>query len=277
MANSCSKLTLGCEPWDVFPRTCGPLGWNDAGSPYTGLLGDTPGCLGLQDWAAPDQIKEATKEKQKSAATPTPKAAGDSDFIVSQGQLTFDAEGNNNPNSPYFSRQISWPGNAESGVTLGRGYDMGNRMSIEVEADLIAAGLRGETAAAFAKGAGKKGVAAQKFVSENQKTLGVIEPGVQKRLFENIYPGYVERARVNYDKWTATQADRTAWADLSPAVRDVLVDFVYQGFTKGPRPMLAGANDDTDELIEYINSNPTMKGFEPGRHRVQYLERYGDI
>ena len=47
--------------------------------------------------------------------------------------MTFDAEGNDDSNSIYFSRVIHWPGGI-SGVTIGRGYDFGHRGS----ADLIA-------------------------------------------------------------------------------------------------------------------------------------------
>ena len=154
---------------------------------------------------------------------------------------------------------------------------MGNRLPEDVKADLIAAGLSEDKATAFAKGALKKGADAQKFVKENQAKLGLIKPEEQKKLFELIYPGYVERARQNYEKWTVAETEKVAWSKLSTAVRDVLVDFVYQGFTKGPRPMLAGINDDADELIEYIGSNPTMKSYEVGRRRIDYLKRYGDI
>jgi len=62
------------------------------------------------------------------------------------------------------------------------------------------------------------------------------------------------------------------WNNLDAAIRDVMVDFVYQGFTKGPNPMKAGMNNDYDELIKYINSEPSMKQYEAGRNRVKYLK-----
>ena len=49
---------------------------------------------------------------------------------ISEGRITFDAEGNNIPTSPFFSRVIHWPGNNLSVVTIGRGYDMGSRTEI---------------------------------------------------------------------------------------------------------------------------------------------------
>jgi hypothetical protein len=193
-------------------------------------------------------------------------------FEVSQGQITFDAEGNDNQGSPYFSRQISWPG-GDSGVTIGRGYDMGDRTETEVKNDLVAAGLDAVKAAAFAKGAREKGVNAAKFVKESRVSLGMISPQVQKRLFENIYPDYVDRAQQNYNKWTIDGSGRVAWEYLDPAIRDVLVDFVYQGYTKGPNPMVKGMRNDYDELIQYILNTPELKQDEAGRNRVGYLQK----
>ncbi|HWD91505.1 MAG TPA: hypothetical protein VG938_04065 [Verrucomicrobiae bacterium] len=274
MAYSRSKKIPGFDPWAIAPRTCGPMGQDDAGEPFTSILGDTPGSLGINDWASPGEILKKIETQRTLGSTKPSVAVRDPNFAVSQGQVTFDAEGNDNPKSPYFSRQITWPGNTESGVTLGRGYDMGNRTTLEVTNDLVSAGLAGDKAAAFAQGAGKKGAVAGKFVTENREKLGLISPEVQKKLFEEIYPGYINRARANYDKWTANDLKRVQWVDLSSAIRDVLVDFVYQGFTKGPRPMEAGMNNSSKELIAYISSSPTMKSYESGRQRINYLKRY---
>lgn len=51
---------------------------------------------------------------------------------IKAGQITFAAEGNNITSSPFFSRVVHWPGNSSSGVTLGRGYDMGSRSESEI-------------------------------------------------------------------------------------------------------------------------------------------------
>lgn len=52
----------------------------------------------------------------------------------------------------------------------------------------------------------------------------------------------------------------------------MLVDFVYQGFTKGPKPMKAGMNNSFNELIKYIDGAAAIKRYEPGRNRVKYLK-----
>ncbi|MCF6254983.1 MAG: pesticin C-terminus-like muramidase [Gammaproteobacteria bacterium] len=191
---------------------------------------------------------------------------------VKKGQITFDAEGNDAETSKYFSRVIHWPGNALSGVTIGRGYDMGNRTKIVVKQDMTKAGIPSNTAKALSEGAGLKGAKAKEFAEKHKKTIGKITHAQQVKLFDNIYPNYESRAKQNYDKWTATEKSRVEWNKLDQAIRDVLVDFVYQGFTKGPNPMKAGMNNDFDELIKYINETAAIKQYEPGRNRVKYLK-----
>ena len=190
---------------------------------------------------------------------------------VSKGQITFDAEGNDIEKSLYFSRVIHWPGNALSGVTIGRGYDMGNRTRFEVKRDMIRAGILESQAESLSKGAGLKGLKARAFVDTYQDEIGKITHAQQVGLFDNIYSEYEERAVRNYNKWTAGQRDRVEWGRLDQPIRDILVDFVYQGFTRGPNPMRAGMNNDYDELIRYIEGTPAIKQYERGRNRAGYL------
>lgn len=196
---------------------------------------------------------------------------------VKKGQVTFDAEGNDIETSKYFSRVIHWPGNALSGVTIGRGYDMGNRTKIAVQHDMTKAGIPLDTAKALAEGAGLKGAAAKKFVDENRKSIGKITHAQQVKLFDNIYSIYEERAKLNYNKWTATEKSGVEWHNLDQAIRDILVDFVYQGFTRGPGPMKAGMNNDVDELINYTNGTAAIKQYEPGRNRARYLRNHKTV
>ena len=194
-------------------------------------------------------------------------------LTVSAGQVTFDAEGKDVPNQPYFSRYIHCPDHAGSGVTLGRGYDMGSRSEASVYNQLMMAGIPAHQATLLSKGAGKKGEQANQFVINNRNSTGTISHQQQVRLFELIYPDYVQRARSNYDKRTGQYPERTHWDSLKPVIRDILVDFVYQGFTKGDEPMKAGMTNDVDTLIYYIEHNATMMSYEPGRNRAGYLKK----
>ncbi|WP_299491050.1 S-type pyocin domain-containing protein [uncultured Shewanella sp.] len=191
---------------------------------------------------------------------------------VPKGQLTFDAEGNDFNDNAYFSRVIHWPGNELSGVTIGRGYDLGSRSQIEVYDELVKAYVNKDTAKLISKGAGLKGESAEKFVNENKAKIGEITRKSQHFIFVNIFPFYVQRTKNNYNKWTKNYSERTDWDLLDNKIQDVLIDFVYQGFTKGERPMVKGMKNDKQELIGYIRSNPILKSYEMGRKRANYLQ-----
>ncbi len=263
-------------------HTPGPLGMNDFAELRacyeTELLGDTPGPLGLDDYG--QQVTTCTPSDGAAppAATTTSDSpqGGTGPLQVSAGQITFDAEGNDIDSNPYFSRHIHWPGGA-SGVTIGRGYDMKERSESAIVNDLVGSGLDSELAKKFAKGAGLKGVEAQEFVKHNRADLGDIPREVQKQLFERIYPKYVEKAKANYNKWTTGSdgkplAGKVEWDSLNAAIRDILVDFVYQGFTHGANPMVKGMKNSFDDLVDYIKNNATLQQYEQGRHRAAYLQ-----
>ncbi|MBX8490158.1 calcium sensor EFh [Pseudomonas cichorii] len=187
------------------------------------------------------------------------------------GQITYDAEGNDIPGSDFFSRCIHWPGNDLSGVTLGRGYDMGFRSETEIYNHMIASGIESGQATKISKAHGLRGSAAANFVELNRDDIGNITLEQQRALFDLIYPDYVAKAISNYNHWTSSLPDRLEWESLRPIIKDVLVDFVYQGFTKGPNPMKAGMKDDVDQLISYIENTPAISQYEPGRNRAAYL------
>ncbi len=279
------------SPFRLLPSqsTPGPMGKNDYADPVYWLgaafrfvvFGDTPGPVGINDHAAPASNRKnpILNDVVWGLDLGPIKVDIAGPLQVSQGQVTFDAEGNDDRSSPYFSRVVQWPGNDASGVTLGRGYDMGNRTEAEVTADLTAAGVPADKAKEFAKGAGpaNKGVKAGQFVKDNKTKLGELSLQAQKSLFERTYPKYVEAARTNYERWTTgsdgkSLAGKVEWEKLDPAIRDILVDFVYQGFTKGPNPMVKGMKNDFDELINYIQNSSELSQYEAGRKRVVYLK-----
>lgn len=137
---------------------------------------------------------------------------------------------------------------------------------------MIASGIPNEQAVKISKCAGLKGNIARNYVHENKIEIGEITLQQQESLFSLIYPKYVDRTFVNYEKWTNGVPNAKQWEDLEASIQEVLVDFVYQGFTKGPKPMLAGSNNSKKALIDYIKNTPAIAQYEPGRHRVDYLE-----
>ncbi|NWC91942.1 MULTISPECIES: pesticin C-terminus-like muramidase [unclassified Pseudomonas] len=193
------------------------------------------------------------------------------DLKIIAGKVTFDAEGNDTQGSMHYSRVVHWPGNDLSGVTLGRGYDMGNRTAVEIHTHMTNAGISDNEAKKLSLAHGLKGDAAKEFVRKNKTSIAAISMHQQISLFNIIYPDYVRRTILNYEKWTADEADRVPWVDLDPAIQDVLVDFVYQGFTAGPNPMRSGMHNSRSTLIAYIEGTPGIKMYEPGRGRANYL------
>jgi LysM repeat protein len=191
-------------------------------------------------------------------------------LTVDQGQVTFDSEGNDNPKSPFFSRQLHWPGGA-SGVTIGRGYDIGGRSSETVLQDLTASGVDSATAEKIAAGAGLSGADAKKFVSDNRSQVGYITRESQKQLFERIYPDYVDAAKSSYEGHVADLPNATSWEDLQPRVRDVAVDFAYQQGRIWKSQALQIMNNDPNALADYISTTPKLSQYELGRNRAPYL------
>ena len=82
---------------------------------------------------------------------------------VNRGQVTFDSEGNDYPNSRYFSRKPHVP-SSNSGVTLGRGYDLKEKKSSKVLSDLRSVGIDFKIAKTFSRAVGLKGLNAKNFI-----------------------------------------------------------------------------------------------------------------
>jgi len=192
-----------------------------------------------------------------------------SDLIVRQGQVTFDAEGNDIQNSPYFSRRLHWPGGA-SGVTLGRGYDMRHRTQNAVLSDLIAAGVQAVLAENFSRGAGLSGQNARDFVNANREQFGAITQEAQRILFEDVvYPRYEIAAQRQYN--SAVLSSAATWEQLDRRVRDVAVDFTYQQGSIWNRQMPHISKNNREDLATYIQEIQELIQYEQGRHRARYL------
>jgi len=52
----------------------------------------------------------------------------------------------------------------------------------------------------FSEGARLKGTEARGFVKKNRQVIGKITYTQQVKLFDNIYPGYEDRAKRNYNR-----------------------------------------------------------------------------
>src|SRR5437762_3075975 len=106
------------------------------------------------------------------------------------GRFTFEAEGSLDPHSPWYIGKLSHP-SAQSGVTVGAGYDMGGRTPMQVRNELVTAGCNSVLAEKLSRGAGLRGHPADQFVKANKSILAINEVQVLRNLFAQIYPTYV--------------------------------------------------------------------------------------
>lgn len=171
------------------------------------------------------------------------------DLQVTFGQSTFDAEGRE-ARGQHFSRVMHWPGGA-SGVTLGRGYDMGQRTRLQIISELRHAGMSADEAAFFGDAAGLRGERAATFVRSKTIESPILSISAQRKLFEKITTpetiADIRRLLAKADV-VATYGSVT-WENLSPYAQEVLFDLRFRGdYTPETRkviqPLLAQGDDE---------------------------------
>lgn len=191
---------------------------------------------------------------------------------ILRGQVTYNAEGNDNPKSPFYSRVLHWPGNPVSGVTIGRGYDMGSKTQAQIVADLTSAGIERTTARKYAAGAGLKGPSANVFVNRNRHLLPPISIDQQIKLFNVIYPRYEANAAKFYtDGVSKLRLSAPDWNRLDPKIREIVIDMTFQQGSLYNRQIKPIASNDINTLANYIKNDPSIKRYEEGRHRIEFL------
>lgn len=190
---------------------------------------------------------------------------------VKNGLITFLAEGNDSPNSIAFSRKIHHP-SFDSGVTIGRGYDLKERSKALIYHDLMSAGLPTAQAKKISEASKISGHKAIIFVRQHREDIGEITRSQQVTLFNNIYPNYVKITKLRYERITSTYHG-CPWNKLNFAVRDILVDIVYQGF-KGHQAMKSASTNNIQDFVNFLRYNKEYLPYENGRNRVKYLERH---
>ena len=169
-------------------------------------------------------------------------------LTVRFGQITFNAEGRENRGS-LFSRVMHWPGGA-SGVTIGRGYDMGNRTRLQVISELTYAGMSPNDAFFYGDAAGLRGESAARFVRSHVGASPVLSLPAQRRLFEEVTATetIADIRRILAKPDLQSKYGIVAWEDLSSYAQEILFDLRYRGdYTPETRariqPLLVSGND----------------------------------
>jgi hypothetical protein len=142
-----------------------------------------------------------------------------------RGGFTFDSEGSEG--GRYHSRTLHVPG-LSSGLTIGRGYDMGAKSAGQITSDLVAAGVDLASAKTVSGAATLRGENAKKFIKDNKVEALEITELTQKKLFEVTYAAEEQSARGVCDR-ASTKYGACDWDKLHPAIQELIVDLKYRG------------------------------------------------
>jgi Ca2+-binding RTX toxin-like protein len=174
---------------------------------------------------------------------------------VVNGQITFDAEGMEG--GKYHSRIPHYPGGV-SGITVGRGYDLGKHTKEQIIADFKAIGFSQADAEKFSKFAGVNGVDAKNLIDTARQELPEVTTEQQKQLFNQEWNKlYQDVQRVSGKADTIQKyGSDVNWTKLNPVIRDLVVDLRYRGdYTSSSREFLQPLiiKNDLNGLYEAIS------------------------
>jgi len=165
------------------------------------------------------------------------------DALLATAELTYQAEGHDH--GPYNSLIAHVP-SENSGITIGRGYDLKYRSKAQVLKDLNVIGMPKDAARAYANALGLTGTNAKAYLQTH--SLSAITPAQQEKLFKLTYADYVKTVKRIIAKPSVTEKyGKTDWKALNPKIKTVLVDLAYRGdYTEKSRKIIQpyiAAND----------------------------------
>lgn len=173
----------------------------------------------------------ANPAEKPAAATPPkrPKRETDAREVVrpSRGQLTYDVEGNEG--GRWASRYLHVP-SGNSGLTIGRGYDMKMKSAERIAGDLKSVGVDAAAADLLAKASGLKGDEAKKFIADHDLEEFSLTPQQQADLFDIVYAAEAAVAkRICLSEEVQKKYGAVDWDKLNPAIQEMLIDLKYRG------------------------------------------------
>lgn len=195
-------------------------------------------------------------------------------LIVPQGQFTFDAEGNDIEGNLHFTRVAHAPPGA-SGITIGRGYDLGQRPN--PERDLSAVGVGEPLFSWLIKAKSLRGDAARAYYRDAPKSVRehIITRKQQFELFVRVYED-LKNDVIDISRRQKGYAPLD-WDSLDPRVQDVVVDLRYRGdYHNKTRPFIQKPFVENDVIA--LRAALENKGNWPGvpddryRRRAEFLK-----
>ncbi|WP_369958372.1 pesticin C-terminus-like muramidase [Pseudomonas benzenivorans] len=202
---------------------------------------------------------------------------------VPRGQLTFDVEGNDidNPSNSlyrYFSRIIHWPGGA-SGVTIGRGYDLGQRPNPET--DLSSARISEPLFSWLIGAKGLKGQAAKDYLASASTEIKSTRI-TRKQQYDLFIPVYEfmknEVIRISSSNSNIEEYGRLNWDATDSKIQDMAVDLIYRGdYTPNSRKIVQQhiVDNNIEELQKVMSDRTRWPSVPDDRFskRSEYLRK----
>ncbi|VVO46941.1 hypothetical protein PS862_00100 [Pseudomonas fluorescens] len=204
-------------------------------------------------------------------------------LTVPYGQLTFDAEGNDiedesHPSYRYFSRVAHWPGGV-SGVTIGRGYDLGQRPN--PRKDLYAVGIEEPLLTWLIGAKGLHGTAAKNYIDNAPMAIRKhrVSRKQQYELFLPVYD-YMKKDVVRISSAAAAKDAYgvLVWGMVNSKIQDIVIDLIYRGdYTTHARTFIQKPFVESDiGLVRNIMSNKDRWSNVPDdrfKRRAEYIKQ----
>jgi len=201
---------------------------------------------------------------------------------VPRGQLTFDVEGNDidDPTRSlykYFSRIAHWPGGV-SGVTIGRGYDLGQRP--DPENNLTTAGIKDSLRSWLIGAKGLKGNNAKTYLNNANQQIkqATITRKQQYELFLPVYDFMKgEVIRISDTPANVEKYGRLHWDTIDGRIQDIAIDLIYRGdYTSHTREHVQKhiVENNLDKLKEILSDESKWTNVPEDRfnRRIEYLK-----
>ncbi|MGB3180065.1 MAG: hypothetical protein WBB45_01660 [Cyclobacteriaceae bacterium] len=220
-----------------------------------------------------------------------------------RGALTIVGEGNDAQTS-----HVHWPNTESSGVTMGKGYDLGSREKIDIERHLIEAGFSSSQVKILVNAAGLKGKQAGNWVRDNKDKVGNLEIEAQYNLFRDEFERQSKRAEIVATSNRAGHTNINArgreikqgkpegtfvlsqkeWDNIHPVMKDIIIDLKYRGGDYGwsrvewINTIIKNKNlDELGKLKAFRNEldSPRFRDYTSGVKRrqdlrISHLDRY---
>jgi len=183
------------------------------------------------------------------------------------GIITWLSEGNEG--GQFHSRKLHVP-NLNSGLTIGRGYDMKLKPKSTIKTDLISVGIDISLANKVSESSGLFGDKAKQFIIDNDLLDAEILPAAQLALFNKSYAFHEKEViRICKKSQVIKLYGDTNWTTLHQSIKEILIDLIYRGDYHGQsRAFLQKhvANNDFSSFKDEISNrsrwpNPSLQRF----------------